>query len=403
MDAKTIGNAIAALRKKNGWTQAELASRLDVTDKAVSRWESGAGYPDVTILPRLAGAFNVTVDSILLGERKGITVAGNLIMDIVKSIDQYPACGRLAFTHDISYSVGGCAANTAIDLAKIDPTLPVSVSGRVGMDEHGRFILSTLQKNGINVSRIVFSEHMPTSFCDAMSVPSGERTFFNFRGANAEFSPADIDIRALSCDILHIGYLLLLDQFDAEDAQYGTAMARFLHDVQKAGIKTSIDMVSSSSPESVARTVIPALRYCDYVIINEIECCAIWNLEPRRADGTLHRENVLTAMKKTIDAGVRDRVIVHCKEVSFSRNAAGETIEIPSLRIPKEEIRGSVGAGDAFCAGCLYAIYHQYSDRQMLEFASAAAACNLFAVNSVDGMKNKNEILKIEQKYERLS
>ena len=78
-----------------------------------------------------------------------------------------------------------------------------------------------------------------------------------------------------------------------------------------------------------------------------------------------------------------------------------QPVEVASLRIPKEEIKGSVGAGDAFCAGCLYGIYNGFSDRQTLEFASAAAACNLFAANSVDGMRSKNEILQIAEQYER--
>ena len=72
------------------------------------------------------------------------------------------------------------------------------------------------------------------------------------------------------------------------------------------------------------------------------------------------------------------------------------------MKIPKEEIKGSVGAGDAFCAGCLYGLYNHYSDKQILEFASAAAACNLFAANSVDGMKNKREILQMSETYQRM-
>ena len=78
-------------------------------------------------------------------------------------------------------------------------------------------------------------------------------------------------------------------------------------------------------------------------------------------------------------------------------------IEIASLKIPKEEIRGTVGAGDAFCAGCLYGIYNNYSDKQILEFASAAAACNLFEANSIDGMKPRNEILKMIDHYGRIT
>ena len=81
----------------------------------------------------------------------------------------------------------------------------------------------------------------------------------------------------------------------------------------------------------------------------------------------------------------------------------GNYLEIPSLNIPTEAIKGTVGAGDAFCAGCLYGIYHNYTDRQILEFASAAAACNLFEANSVDGMKPRNEILNMIDQYGRRS
>ena len=101
--------------------------------------------------------------------------------------------------------------------------------------------------------------------------------------------------------------------------------------------------------------------------------------------------------------GVLEKVIVHAKEAGFCLNVDGTFTSLGSLRIPREEIRGSVGAGDAFCAGCLYAIYHDYPDLEMLSFASASAACNLFAENSVDGMRSKKEIEKLSEQYERRS
>lgn len=402
MDSKNIGNIISKLRKKNGMTQCELARQLSVTDKAVSRWENGQGFPDITIFPRLAELFGVSIDYLMLGDKKGITVAGNMILDIVKDIAEYPECGMLSYMSDVSYAVGGCAPNTAIDLAQIDPTIPISVIGKVGTDENGRFILSRLQQSGINVSKVSYSFNTPTSFCDVMNIPSGERTFFHQKGANAEFGIDDIDVTSLNCDILHIGYILLLDRFDAEDKEYGTVMARFLHKVQKLGIKTSIDMVSHTHAD-YGKKLIPVLKYCNYVIINDIECCAIWNMHSRREDGSLIRENLICAMEKTIDAGVQDRVLIHCKERCFAMDTAKKLTEVPSLNIPKEQIKGRVGAGDAFSAGCLYGIYNNYDDQPLLEFASAAAACNLFAANSVDGMKPKHDILQIAEKYGRLS
>ena len=137
-----------------------------------------------------------------------------------------------------------------------------------------------------------------------MSLPTGERTFFSCKGANAVFSPDDIDVSTLGCKILHIGYILLLDLFDAPDEEYGTVMARFLRSVQKKGIKTSIDMVSNNNTDEYPRIVKPAFAYSDYVIINEIECCGVWGVSPRKRNGKLHEENIRLAMEKTMACGV---------------------------------------------------------------------------------------------------
>ena len=401
MDSRSIGNTIAALRKKCGLTQIELAERLNVSNKAVSKWENGQGYPDISIFPALASLFGVSIDYLML-QKKGIAVAGNIVTDIVKSIERYPEAGKLTNITSFSSAVGGCPPNVGIDLARMDPHLSVYAFGRVGNDENGRFILSKLAANGINIDGVVYSKDQPTSFTDVMSVPGGERTFFHVRGANAEFSPEDINVKNLNCDILHIGYVLLLDKFDAPDPKYGTVMAKFLSDVQHEGIRTSLDMVSDSSG-NYADKVIPALRYCDYFIVNELEICGIFDLSPRRENGEIDLENVHLAMRKAAECGVLRKVIVHAKEIGFVLDVkTGAIISVNSLKIPKEEIKGSVGAGDAFCAGCLYGLYNNYSDQQLLEFASAAAACSLFAANSVDGMRSAAQIRQMSEKYGRL-
>ena len=69
MDVKRTGSFIAKMRKGKNMTQAELAAKLQVTDKAVSRWERGVGYPDITLLEPLAGQLGVTVLDILRGEK----------------------------------------------------------------------------------------------------------------------------------------------------------------------------------------------------------------------------------------------------------------------------------------------------------------------------------------------
>ena len=81
MNAKIFGATIAALRRKKGYTQADLAERLSLSNKTVSKWENGQGYPDITTLPALAKLFGVTVDELLSEEKSGIAVAGTVLVD----------------------------------------------------------------------------------------------------------------------------------------------------------------------------------------------------------------------------------------------------------------------------------------------------------------------------------
>lgn len=70
MDATKIGTFIAAERRAKGWTQRQLAGELQLTDKAVSRWETGKGLPDVSLLLPLAAALGVSVGELLAGQRQ---------------------------------------------------------------------------------------------------------------------------------------------------------------------------------------------------------------------------------------------------------------------------------------------------------------------------------------------
>ena len=68
MNSEKTGSFIAELRKQKNMTQKELAKKLGVTDKAISRWETGRGYPDIEILPDLADVFSVSINELLNGK-----------------------------------------------------------------------------------------------------------------------------------------------------------------------------------------------------------------------------------------------------------------------------------------------------------------------------------------------
>ena len=78
MEKKTIGSFISALRRAAGMTQRDLAEQLNVSDKAVSRWERDESAPDLTLLPLIADLFGITVDELLRGQRRPVTDAAPL-------------------------------------------------------------------------------------------------------------------------------------------------------------------------------------------------------------------------------------------------------------------------------------------------------------------------------------
>lgn len=88
MTANECGEFIAFLRKENNLTQKQLAEKINVTDKAVSRWETGKGYPDVSSLISLSEFFSVSVNELLAGKRiaedRVMEVADENVISVIK-------------------------------------------------------------------------------------------------------------------------------------------------------------------------------------------------------------------------------------------------------------------------------------------------------------------------------
>ncbi len=329
-----------------------------------------------------------------------LSIAGSIIVDAVKLIDGWPEKSMLASITEKYLSVGGCVCNTGIDLKRLDPSIHVSVYGRVGYDEYGEFAVEKMKLEQLDISGIIRCEK-PTSFTDVMTVCStGERTFFNMSGADGGFLASDVDISKLDCEIFHLGYLSLLGEMDAPDAEYGSVSARFLHDLQMCGIKTSIDVVTSKKTD-FQKTVIPALKYCNYLIVNEVEAGMIAGIEATDESGKVSVSKLEAICRAVLSLGVRECVVVHCPELSCSLTSAGKFTVVPSLDIPTTYIRGAVGAGDAFCAGMLYAFLNGMGEEEGMRLASCMAACNLAAADSVSGATSLENTMEKEKKFIR--
>lgn len=331
--------------------------------------------------------------------KKGICCAGNMIVDITYPIENYPKQNEL--THivgEIKSTTGGAVCNTIIDLARLDPSLPLFASGFAGHDKEGDFMMAELGKYP-NIDLGMVKRNGQTAFTIVMSNDkTKERTFFCYGGSTEGFCEEDIDWDKLDADIFHIGYILLLPALDQPDEQYGTKMARLLCRAQKQGLKTSIDVVSESG-DRFTRLVTPALKYCNYCVINELEAQQTTGVCLRSEDGVLHVENMRAALEKLKELGVKDWAVIHCPEVGCGMDEQGNYFEVPSLKLPKGYIQGTTGAGDAFCSGILYAAEMDMPMDKALKLAACTAAASLGHPSACDGVKTADEVLKLYDLY----
>lgn len=331
--------------------------------------------------------------------RKGICCAGNMIVDITYPIETWPKQNELThITEGITNSTGGCVCNTICDLARLDPQMHLVASGFAGHDAEGDFIMEEMKKYP-NIDLSMVKRDGRTSFTAVMSNnETKERTFFQHAGANAYYCEDHIDWDNLDVNLFHIGYILLLPALDEPDSEYGTKMARLLHKVQKMGIKTSIDVVSEAG-DRFAKLVTPALKYADYCVINELEAQQTTGVCLRDEDGNLLLDNMPLALKKLKEMGVSTWAVIHCPEIGCGIDETGTYYQLPSLKLPKGYIKGTVGAGDAFCAGVIYAAEKGLSMPEALKIGVCTAAASLSEVSASDGVKTVDQVLALYDQY----
>lgn len=318
-------------------------------------------------------------------ERNGIAVAGSVLVDKINEIKAYPQSGELTQIVGLEKAVGGCVPNVALDLKKICPDMNVKAIGKIGNDEEGAYVSGVLEEGGVDISGFVVDESDKTSFTEVMSVINGQRTFFTYPGTSADFGCADIDFENLDVDILHLGYFLLLEKVDRGDGLL------ILKKAKELGMRTSIDLVSENSDRY--SLVLPCLPYTDYLIINENEAGKLADIEPTD-------ENMRSIAYKLQELGVQQKVVIHKPDYAVCLSKEGYTV-VPSYKLPNDYIKGTTGAGDAFCAGTLVGISKGWEDKEILEFASGCAVMALGQADATSGLVIESEIRDFCKRFER--
>ena len=104
LDMKKVGKNIKAARTEKNMTQLELAEKLGVSDKTISKWETAKGYPDITLLEPIADAFRISVTELISGNTiHNANVSANMLRS---KFYVCPVCGNVI--HSMGESVINC-------------------------------------------------------------------------------------------------------------------------------------------------------------------------------------------------------------------------------------------------------------------------------------------------------
>lgn len=136
-----IGKSIAQFRKKQNLTQAELADRLNVSYQAISQWEREETYPDISILPDLAAAFDITMDELFGIIPKGAQIVPNIPDD--ETLRAVLMLGNKIVRHDELYETHGTKIQLVYngDVKNIESKFSVQCGDVSGSVEAGTFII----------------------------------------------------------------------------------------------------------------------------------------------------------------------------------------------------------------------------------------------------------------------
>ncbi|MBQ7234959.1 MAG: carbohydrate kinase family protein [Kiritimatiellae bacterium] len=310
-----------------------------------------------------------------------IVTAGSILVDKINEIAAYPKAGELAQIRARSRVPGGLVPNTGCDIRILDPSIPVAAFGAVGDDDDGRFAVAELNRRRLDTSGVVVKP-TATSFTDVMSVPGGERTFFTFPGASAEWGYDDFPFGLVSSgDIVLMGYFLLLEKVDGGDG------LRILRELKSRGASTAIDLVTGNADRSaLVRECLPCV---DNLVVNEIEAARLAGIE-----GDLKE-----VAARLLMLGVQERVVIHMPEKGVSLLKDGTWTEVEAVAIPEGFIKGKTGAGDAFCAGCLVGIFNGLAEKEILELGALAAVGALSAPGATEGMRTIAELRQLVRQF----
>lgn len=298
-----------------------------------------------------------------------VLCAGIVVADhVCTPISHLPAAGELVTTERMLLTIGGCAANAAVDLIKMG--VRAAVVGRVGNDTFGRIVADLLRDQGVDTSALQVTPEADTSQTLIVNVAGEDRRFIHTFGANAVFKAADIP-RALldDCRVLYLGGYLVMPQIVQDE------LAAVFAAAQRKGVKTVLDVVVPARGDYLPH-LDKLLPHVDVFLPNHFEAELICGKKEPLQQAEFFRK--MGAKTVAITMGGEGVVLVQ----------EGKRLRAGVYTVPY--VDGS-GGGDAFDAGFIWGLLHDLDAADCLRVASALGASCVRAIGTTPGVFTRSE------------
>ncbi|MBK8050437.1 MAG: carbohydrate kinase family protein [Anaerolineales bacterium] len=298
-----------------------------------------------------------------------VVCAGILVADIfAPPLPRLPQEGELLKVDDFLMTVGGCAANTGADLARLG--VRAAVMGKVGEDIFGDFVINDLAHKGLDAAHIRRSETYGTSRTVILPVIGQDRRYIHTVGANADFTPADLDLdTVMAARVFYVGGYLLAPALTA------AALAEIFQLAQQRGVQTVLDVagVGASSDLEALRPILP---HTDVFLPNDDEALLLTG-----------ERDPLRQAQIFLDLGARVAGITLGAQGAIVRTAQ-DTVRAGVYPV---DVVDPSGSGDAFDAGFIVGMLEGWSLARTVAFAAAAGACACTALGCTAGVRTRAE------------
>jgi sugar/nucleoside kinase (ribokinase family) len=303
--------------------------------------------------------------------------AGIVVADLVcEPLAAIPPAGGLGLTPGMTLTIGGCAANVAVDMATLG--LSVRLSGCVGDDLFGRAVSEMLSRSAVDCTGLTVCPGTPTSATFVLNVRGEDRRFIHCIGSNALYDGTQVtDADLAASRVLYVGGYLLLPGLTPQK------VAALFQRARAASVTTVLNVVLPERGE-LWDAVAKVLPWTDVFFPNSDEAARITGTRDGREQAARFR-----------NAG--------CKTVVITRGADGALCEseqgvwdAAAHAVPAVD---ATGTGDAFVSGYVLGLLQQRDPATCLRYGSAMGARCVQSLGATTGAMTASQLMEFVERH----